>query len=297
MSRSEAKSGLQCMEIVGGNRTASQAIRVPGLDIWVESIPVEGDVGGDIHYFSLCGSGRVTRLVVADVAGHGAASDELAARLRRMIRKHINHLDQRRLARDINEELAEHMDQTKDSRFATVAFLTYFAPTDHLIICNAGHPAPIWFNRRSEQWRRLEPGVPDPGPPLSDEDARYAGKPVANLPLGVVKGTEYVQFAVKLSKYEVVVAYTDGLIEAQDETGRMLGQEGLLRAAEVTGPDGEPEAIARRLLSKVQAHRGGGAIEDDSTLAVIRHSADDAPPITLGRIARVLPKALGFRRI
>jgi serine phosphatase RsbU (regulator of sigma subunit) len=239
----------------------------------------------------------VTRLVLADVAGHGSESDALAARLRRMIRKHINHLDQRRLAREVNEELAEHMARTDDSRFATVAFLTYFAPTEHLIVCNAGHPPPLWFSRRSEAWHFLSPDVPNPGPPLSEEGARYGGKRVANLPLGVVRGTEYVQFVVQLTKGDVVVAYTDGLVEAKDESGRLLGQEGLLRAAEAAGPDGKPEAIARDIVGAVEAHRASGAAEDDWTVAVVRHTASGPPRLTVGRIARVLPRMLGLRRV
>jgi len=77
----------------------------PGLDAWVECRPHQSDAGGDIHYFSMCGSGRVTRLAIADVMGHGEEASELAVWLRGLMRKHINLLDQRRFAHQINQEL------------------------------------------------------------------------------------------------------------------------------------------------------------------------------------------------
>jgi len=60
---------MQCMELIGGNRIVRRALSAPGLDVWLESRPFRGDAGGDVHYFSICGSGRVTRLAIADVSG------------------------------------------------------------------------------------------------------------------------------------------------------------------------------------------------------------------------------------
>ena len=74
---------IQCMEVWGGNHAVATAVEVAGLDTWILSQPYEGDrEGGDIHYVSTCGSGRVSRFVVADVSGHGANVGDLAQRLR-----------------------------------------------------------------------------------------------------------------------------------------------------------------------------------------------------------------------
>jgi hypothetical protein len=60
--------------------------------------------GGDIHYLSTCGHSAVLRFAIADVAGHGAEVADVASRFKRLIVKHINKLDQSRLARSLNEE-------------------------------------------------------------------------------------------------------------------------------------------------------------------------------------------------
>ena len=51
---------------------------------------------------------------------------------------------------------------------------------------------------------------------------------VANLPLGLIDETSYDQVEVALDKGDLVVFYTDALIEAGDEAGQFLGEQGLL---------------------------------------------------------------------
>ena len=96
-----------------------------------------------MHYISTCGAGYVTRLALADIAGHGESVDGLAIALRKLMRKYINTLDQTRFATALNREL---MASPKQGPFATALLLTYFAPTRHLIICNAGHGRPLRYS-------------------------------------------------------------------------------------------------------------------------------------------------------
>src|SRR6188768_413709 len=72
---------MQCMEVRGGNEPVDAALAMPGVEAWVYSRPYhsagesDADVsggGGDVHYISSCATGRVTRMLVADVSGHGA---------------------------------------------------------------------------------------------------------------------------------------------------------------------------------------------------------------------------------
>src|SRR5271154_3906511 len=115
---------MQCMEIVGSNRAVRRTIAAPGLDIWIDSRPLgRGAWGGDVHYLSTCGGGYVTRLALADVAGHGESADGMAIALRKLMRKYINTLDQTRFARALNQELAA---AAESDRFVTALLLTYF---------------------------------------------------------------------------------------------------------------------------------------------------------------------------
>ena len=166
---------VSCMEIWGGNEAVDKTVTVPGIDAWVYSRPYAGqERGGDIHYVSMCGAGAISRFSIADVSGHGDMVGEVAGHLRALMRKHINNLDQTRFVQALNREFSA---LAADGTFATALLTTYFAPTDHLITCNAGHPTPLLYRVREGRWHFLKHDMPDHVDRL------------ANLPLGVIDPT------------------------------------------------------------------------------------------------------------
>ena len=63
------------MEVWGGNQATFAAFEKAGLDIWLYSRPFGTDAsGGDLYYLSSCASGRITRMLVADVASDSNTS-------------------------------------------------------------------------------------------------------------------------------------------------------------------------------------------------------------------------------
>ena len=89
---------MQCMEVRGGNEPVDTAFSMPGVEAWVYSRPYhatgesDADVtgGGDVHYVSSCATGRVTRMLVADVSGHGTTVCDAAGGLRSLMRRFVN---------------------------------------------------------------------------------------------------------------------------------------------------------------------------------------------------------------
>ena len=273
----EAPYSLQCLEILGGNQVVQHALASPGLDVWIDSRPCGGARGGDLHYVSTCGSGRVTRFVVADISGHGPDLNEFARWLRKRVRKHINLLDQTRFARALNKDFA---DKVGNENFATVLLATYFAPTHHLIVCNAGHPRPLWYSHLAGRWQYLDQAAASAGPSIRTERVRYRLSRVANLPLGIIEPTEYRQFAAKLATGDVVIIYTDAMTEARNPAGEMLHERGLLELAQRTAEQipstsGEAEAPARGTgaaaspVSHLARRQPNGTTLDGSQVSVI----------------------------
>ena len=274
-----AVHSLHCLEVWGGNEAIHSAISVPGIDAWISSEPYQGSArGGDIHYVSMCGAGRISRFAIADVAGHGDAAAKLARRLRSLMRKYINTVDQTRFARALNHEFSR-LDRSR--RFATALLTTYFAPTDHLIICNAGHPPPMWYHAEWQSWELLNPDMPQRATQL------------VNLPLGVIETTDYVQFAVKLAKGDLVFIYTDSLIESKNAEGQILGDQGLLDLVGQLSVDPLHD-LNRKVLEAVAAYRGGARAEDDETLLLLHHNAADPPKQSIGQKMRVMAEMLGL---
>jgi hypothetical protein len=72
---------IHYMKVWGGNRATWSQFSVPGLDLWVHSEPFRSsDGGGDVYYLSSCASGRITRILLADVSGHVAPDVRGASR-------------------------------------------------------------------------------------------------------------------------------------------------------------------------------------------------------------------------
>jgi sigma-B regulation protein RsbU (phosphoserine phosphatase) len=285
---------LQCMEIVGDNRAGRRTIVAPGLDIWIDSQPLgRGTGGGDVHYISTCGGGYVTRLALADVAGHGESVNGFAIILRKLMRKYINTLNQTRFAAALNRELTAG---PKFGPFATALLVTYFAPTKHLIICNAGHGRPLRYSARQGKWDYLDLKRAGVCPSLKASRARYHLERLANLPLGVLEPIAYQQFAVEFDDGDMVLLCTDGITESADEAGHMLAEAGLLTLVNKLGPSGVA-GFGERLLDAIELRRGQSAVADDQTLIVIKRNQTQPPRPSLLRTARTLVKLIGLSRV
>ena len=252
-----ASHRMQCMEVWGGNHVVDSGVVMAGLDAWVYSRPFEGaEGGGDVHLVSSCATGRITRLLLADVSGHGMLVSRPALELRGLVRRYVNYLDQKQFVCELNAKLA---DWGSDGRFATAITTTFFSPTNYLSVCNAGHPAPLLYRARTGRWSLLDANNPE----LHADDTE------GNAPLGLLDEAACHQFGVKLRVGDLVLCYTDSLTESQGTDGRQLGQAGLLAVA--NGVEvGDAATYVARLVAAIAALHPSNLTEDDVTVLLFR---------------------------
>ena len=254
---------MSCMEVWGGSQLTTRRVEMGGLDAWVYSKPFgEAQRGGDVYYASSCATGRITRLLLADVAGHGNAVASTAADLRTLMRRFVNRLDQTEFVRLLNQQFAA---LSEAGTYATAVVATFFAPTQRLIVCNAGHPRPFLYQATKQKWTLL-----------GGEDANEEAAP-NNIPLGIIGMTEYEQFDVELKSGDCVLSYTDALIEARDADGEMLGEVGLLRIVRHMG-DVEPHLLTKTLLREIRDRYPDNLTEDDVTVLLVRANGNKPRP-------------------
>jgi sigma-B regulation protein RsbU (phosphoserine phosphatase) len=257
-STTPAQSSAQqmaCMEVWGGSQLTTRGVEMGGLDAWVYSKPFgHAERGGDVYYASSCATGRITRLLLADVSGHGLSVASSAANLRTLMRRFVNRLDQTEFVRLLNQQFAA---LSEAGTFATAVVSTFFAPTQRLIVCNAGHPRPLLYQASKQEWSLLgaEPTAEDTSP--------------NNMPLGIIDITEYEQFDVELQTGDCVLSYTDALIESRDADGEMLGEAGLLRILRLLG-DVDPRLLTKTLLREIKDRYPDNLTEDDVTVLLVR---------------------------
>jgi phosphoserine phosphatase RsbU/P len=249
---------MQCMEVWGGTQGIARSVRLGGLDAWVYSKPYgNANFGGDIYYASSCATGRITRLLLADVSGHGDAVAESATALRKLMRRYVNFLDQSKFVRSLNRQFSA---MSRQGRFATAITTTFFAPSRVLTVCNAGHPPPLLYTASSRSWSILEK--------LRDDDDDIP----RNVPLGIIDLMDYEQFDIELDAGDLVLCYTDALVESRDANGEMFGPAGLLRLAESVDVQ-LGEGFIPSLLEKISSRFAGNLSEDDVTVMLIKPNA------------------------
>ena len=248
---------LACFELWGGNSNAAHPVELPGLLGWIYCSPFgHAATGGDVHYVSVCSKGQVSRIALADVAGHGSSASLVADRLRLVFQQHTDNWDQSALMREVNEAFKR---DAQGVQFATGVVLGFYLGTDELLFTNAGHMPLLWYHAETKSWDWLEDRTP------------YA-KDVADLPLGLINGTSYTQTAVEISRGDALMLYTDGITESRNESGEMLGLEGLMalvRDLRVDSMQG-PAAFGHALVTKVMEFRGIGPQRDDETIVLIQ---------------------------
>src|SRR5579864_2263792 len=246
---------MQCMEVWGGSQLTTRGVEFGGLDAWVYSKPYgNAQHGGDVYYASSCATGRISRLLLADVAGHGDSVAATAADLRTLMRRFVNRLDQTEFVRLLNQQFTA---LSREGTFATAIVATFFAPSRRLTVCNAGHPRPLMYHAAQKRWdflghHSLEAGI--------------TSTP-SNIPLGMIDVSEYEQFDVELEPGDCVISYTDALIESRDADGKDLGEAGVLRIMRHLG-DVEPGKLIESLLEEIRERHPENLTEDDVTVLV-----------------------------
>jgi sigma-B regulation protein RsbU (phosphoserine phosphatase) len=126
-----------------------------------------------------------------------------------------------------------------------------------LVVTNAGHPPPMWYQAARGEWSWLE-----------IDREREQGK-VAGTPLGLLEDVQYERQVVKLRPGDLVVLYSDGLSEATNQAGAELGRDGLMDIAQ--GLDSHSAAaFGDQLATAVSLFRQGVEPADDQTLIVLR---------------------------
>lgn len=197
-----------CSEIWGGNRPINRPIHAPGLRGRLFSKPCSGGSGGDVHYLSVCGSGLLSRMCVADVAGHGEEVAAVSRELHSLLHRFMNTTDQRRMLSELNRKL----DAAETAIMTTAAAFTYYPPSRSLSYSYAGHP-PAWLSRAGTgRWEQLRLTPPPPGR-------------LVNMPLSVDVRTTFTRGRTRVNVGDRLLVLTDGVLEAPRPGGEQFGEQ------------------------------------------------------------------------
>lgn len=239
---------LVCSEIWGGNRPISNPIELPGVRGQLYLNPCSGGRGGDVHYLSVCGSGLLSRICLADVAGHGDTIAAVSDKLHRLLRRYMNQPDQRRVLADLNVRL----EQQELAAMTTAAAATYYPPSGELSLSYAGHP-PGWLWRAAMQrWERV-----------ASTPARDG---LFDLPLAVSAETRYSRHRERVAVGDRLLLFTDGVLEAPAPGGELFGDERFAQLLQRSSQLAPAAAVAALLKQLVEFTGDARLAHDDLTI-------------------------------
>ncbi|MCA9252098.1 MAG: serine/threonine-protein phosphatase [Phycisphaerales bacterium] len=244
---------LVCHEIWGGNLSINTPVEMPGLRGHIYSQACDGGRGGDVHSLTTCGSGLLSRMMIADVVGHGESVAAISSMVGRTMKRYMNWPDQRSVLRRLNRELSA----VGFKALTTAAVMSYYPPRRWLSLSYAGHP-PAWYFRKQENtWQQLNVIESQPEQPLED------------LPLAAELETVYTRQSLRVNLGDRLLMVTDGLLEAPDRNDKLFGSAGVTSL--LTKMQSAPtDDIAESLLNTVQTHCGNTEMtHDDVTFALV----------------------------
>lgn len=246
------ETGLACGEVRGGNRPVHAEIELPGLRGVLYSSVAGGTHGGDIHYLSVCGSGLLSRLCVADVAGHGDAVAAVGTEMYAQLRRSVDIVDERRVLRAIDRRIVG----AGVPAMTTAVLATYYPPSRRLAVSYAGHP-PAWsYSTAKRRWR-----------PIAPQQERSPARGPVGLPLGTGLSPTYTRRRLQVAVGDRLLLLTDGVLEACSPADEEFGQAGLARLLEAY--DGPIDGLVDHLLDGLAAHTGTErSFDDDVTVFV-----------------------------
>jgi serine phosphatase RsbU (regulator of sigma subunit) len=218
--------------------------RIPGYE-WSVHYETCTRAGGDYYDFILLADGRIG-ILIADASGHGAAAAVVMAMTRALLHTATEPCPTPdRVVTRLNREMAGLL---PDSWFVTACFAVLDPPSGSLEYSLAGHAPPIVIRARTG----------------SPESLPAAGGPL----LGPFPEASYESTRTRLEPGDALILYTDGLTEAEDIEGRLLGGDAV-HTALGSAPSLKPDAIRAQVLDCVTRHRAGVAASDDLTLLIL----------------------------
>lgn len=221
-----------------------------GSDRAIEAVDFSGrcrqmlELGGDCYDFAPLPNGRLA-MTVGDASGKGLAAALMISNVQSSLRTAValGGSNLAAMLRVVNRQV--HSSSLAD-RYATLFYGAFDGTTRTLRYVNAGHNPPIVI-RQDGSIIELETG---------------------GAPIGMFPEWPYEERTIQLDPGDLVLAYTDGVIEAANPAGEEWGAEGLRRATAESGAQCADDVV-QAIFTGMDGF-SQGCQTDDATVVALR---------------------------
>jgi hypothetical protein len=219
-----------------------QSPKVNGWDIWLYTRSAN-EVGGDLLDFIQVEEDRFG-IAVGDVAGKGLSAALLMSKLQASIRA-ITYDSQSLSSLGGKLNTIFHRD-SPSKIFASLIYSEIETQKNNIRLINAGHYPPVIV--RNNQIEQLQKNAPA---------------------LGLVQDASFTEQNILLNQDEFVIIYSDGLTEAQNESGDFFGESRLIDLLKNKNNFSSGE-LGEMILANVEFFVSKFPPHDDLTLAILK---------------------------
>lgn len=220
-------------------------------------------IGGQYMYFEACAQNIPSRhisgdyydlirfpdgnhgFVIADVSGKGVSAAILCSMVQGIL--YAEALREGSLAECLSRVNKYLVQRTRSNRFVTL-FIGVLDPAGEFRFINAGHNAPI----------------------VVHGDGSIEELEGTSVILGAFDFAIYQEQMFNLREGDLICLYTDGVTEAKDRSGNLLGED-RLRQILSTSYDDSPQHIVEKIFNVVREHSSGVPQSDDVSVFVLRY--------------------------
>ena len=189
-------------------------------------------------------------LVIGDVMGKGIPAGLLMTMLRGMLRAEVlTGLPPDRILHDLNQLAINDLDQSH--RFVTLFYSDYDPRTRKLRFANAAHNPPLL-------WKSL--------------DQKIIKLDAEGFVLGLQKDAEYHCGEIKLNKKDLLLYYTDGVIDTSNSLGERFDEERLIKTlTKLCKQSYTSQDVLNKIFKKLDDFTGQNRhLEDDATMVIFQ---------------------------
>ncbi len=228
-----------------------------GVDLAAHCRPAL-QLGGDYYDF-MCLKTNISEkrkekarwaLVIGDVMGKGIPAGLLMTMLRGMLRAEVlTGLPPDRILHDLNQLAINDLDQSH--RFVTLFYSDYDPRTRKLRFANAAHNPPLLWKSSDQQIMKLDS---------------------EGFVLGLQKDAEYHCGEIKLNKNDLVLYYTDGVIDTSNSLGERFDEERLIKTlTKLCKQSYTSQEILNKIFKKLDDFTGQNRhLEDDASMVILQ---------------------------
>jgi sigma-B regulation protein RsbU (phosphoserine phosphatase) len=221
------------------------APKMPQLDIAAVYKPCFG-IGGDLYDFIKLDENCIA-VAIADVIGKGIPAALTMSSFRGMIRAYADGGHKRHTMTEIIQKLnSTACSECRDGEFITFFYAIINTKNKTITYCNCGHE-----------------------PTLLARDGKIKELKKGGLVLGVLKTAVYETETVELKSGDLLLFYTDGLIDAVNFSGRIWGIQNLYKMFRMSSA-GTAAQIVNNILTYRRRFIGLAHQMDDTSIVVIR---------------------------